>query len=107
MKKEIKQSDCQKIIERKTKKLIKDFETASCKDNFGHNICFDFLPVFKKLLTLDVETKIKIIDYYTVEIFLPGLSDTGILLFILTELPGCSEVNYSNKKNKLTLSWHF
>ncbi|CAB4196929.1 hypothetical protein UFOVP1290_449 [uncultured Caudovirales phage] len=89
---------------------------------FGYNCEFDFYPIFKKLSKL---TPIEIVDYYTIRVLIPddetancwrlGIGKeefepeepTTILLFILTKLPGCSNIKHNKKNKKLTLEWHF
>jgi len=83
-------------------------EKTICTDGeFGHNCEFNFLPKFKKLSNMGVDLKIE--DYYTLKIkFMPDtmIAKEVVFLFVLTELPGCSQVKWSVAKQTLTLEWH-
>lgn len=87
-------------------------EKTQCTDGkFGHNTEFHFLPHFKKLDKMGV--KIKIVDYYSIEIILSWISTLQVknsfdaVMYILTKLPGASKALYDKNKLKLYLEWHY
>jgi len=86
--------------------FVKDFKekTKMVDGEFGHNCEFNFLAKFKKFINQGIE--IKIINYYTVSIDLSS-KNFDTLLFIITNLPGTSNVVWKNKTNELILEWHF